>query len=405
MPQRLRISGLVRLANSVRDELASPLSISQRQRLRERVAGELRQVQSILNQYGAQERELPQPSVRALQFLRQIDWERVALPPDTSAGAKPPPTRISFPWMSAFLERTLQRLSSPLTADEIESVRQNIEKMSRQVEAVIGRYGERARLADASLAGLAWLAFFAERDNLHSYQDIQRIATPIFTAAARTGPCKMPIKIHFRPVNGIYKYRSTPGGTIVSLPTPMISFDETALNALSRMMFSRDRSQRKAVVAAMLAEDYQTVRAELESLGGLIEQPRGAFYDLAEIFNHVNAQFFDGRMARPRLAWSRSFTGRKFGHYDFLRDTVMVTSSLDRPDIPKFVVNYIMYHELLHKKHGTRWKNGRGYAHTPAFYAEERRFPEYHKADAIIKRIARGQSVDLASAAEAGSAR
>jgi len=405
MPSPLRITGVVRLANRVRQELSEPLSPPQRERLKDRVAAELRQIESILTQHRAKEAELPQPSQRALQFLRQINWEQISVttedapPPSASVGM-----RLSFPWMAAFMESAFGRLSQPLSGDDLESLRQSIEKMSRQVETTTRRHEDRAVLSESARVGRAWLAFVAEPENLRAYADAVRRAASIFTPLAAEARCALPLHVHFRPMSGMYKFRSSPRGVTVSLPTPMIAFDETQFAALGRLMFSRDRKQRKVVVSAMLGEGYQTLRADLESRGGLTEQPRGAFHDLGQAFDRVNEQFFNGKMPRPRLIWSRSFTGRKFGHYDYLRDAVMVTSSLDRPDVPPFVVEYLMYHELLHKKHGTRWKNGRGYAHTPAFQAEERRFPRYHEADAIINRIARGETVDSAAGQTAAHA-
>ena len=260
-----------------------------------------------------------------------------------------------------------------------------------RIEALIRRRGEGTAITDTSRAARGWLAYFALPENLSAYTAAQALAHPILTSAAAAAGRRLPVRLFFRPINGIFKFRSTAQGTEVSLPTPMITFDAAAFTALAGLMFSRDRLRRKPVIQAMLGEDYQTVRAELESLGGLVEQPRGAYHDLSASFDRVNAQYFSGKMHRPHLTWSRSFTGRKFGHYDTLRDTVMVTASLDRPDVPQSAVDYLMFHELLHKKHGTRWRNGRGYAHTPAFYAEERRFPEYHQADAVLQRIASEQ--------------
>jgi hypothetical protein len=37
-------------------------------------------------------------------------------------------------------------------------------------------------------------------------------------------------------------------------------------------------------------------------------------------------------------------------------------------------LDYVMYHELLHKKHSFNVKNGRHQAHTTAFRNDERRF-------------------------------
>ena len=67
-----------------------------------------------------------------------------------------------------------------------------------------------------------------------------------------------------------------------------------------------------------------------------------------------------------------------FGHYEFVGDSIVVSSVLDDEDVPAFVVDFIMFHELLHKKHGLRWRAGRAMAHTPAFRQDERRLTRDH---------------------------
>lgn len=87
------------------------------------------------------------------------------------------------------------------------------------------------------------------------------------------------------------------------------------------------------------------------------------------------------------------FTGRKFGHYDAIRDAIMISSTLDRGDVPEFVVDFVVYHELLHKKLGGVWRNGRREAHTDEFRAEERRFAHFDEAEKVIRRLALGDAV------------
>jgi hypothetical protein len=139
----------------------------------------------------------------------------------------------------------------------------------------------------------------------------------------------------------------------------------------------------------MMGPNAQTIAAELEALGGIVEQTRGAFHDLSESFDRVNACYFAGSMPRPRLTWSRSFTGRKFGHYEWIGDTIMLSRTMDSAGVPAFVVDFVMYHELLHKRHGLRWSNGRRYAHTPEFYADERKFERHADAEAELDKLAR----------------
>jgi hypothetical protein len=93
-------------------------------------------------------------------------------------------------------------------------------------------------------------------------------------------------------------------------------------------------------------------------------------------------------MPKPVLVWNRTLTARKFGHYQPSRDTLMVSVSLDDPRVPAYVVDFVMYHELLHKRHGAMTVNGRRLVHSPSFRADERKFAQYYEAEREIKELA-----------------
>ena len=94
-------------------------------------------------------------------------------------------------------------------------------------------------------------------------------------------------------------------------------------------------------------------------------------------------------MPRPRIAWNRTLTGRTFGHYRPHLDAVMVSISLDHERVPAQVVDFVMYHELLHKKHQSQVAGGRRIFHTPAFRSEERLFVGYEDAVRCLNSLAR----------------
>jgi hypothetical protein len=103
----------------------------------------------------------------------------------------------------------------------------------------------------------------------------------------------------------------------------------------------------------------------------------------------VNRHYFAGRQSRPKLTWSRSFTGRKFGHYDHIHDTIMLSATLDRQDVPQLTVDFIMYHELLHRDRGMTWLNGRARAHDSDFQQAERQFEQFHRAEQVLEKLAK----------------
>jgi hypothetical protein len=96
-------------------------------------------------------------------------------------------------------------------------------------------------------------------------------------------------------------------------------------------------------------------------------------------------------MEKPTLQWNRLLTVAKMGHYQASRDTVMLSLSLDHPEVPQYVVDFVMYHELLHKKHGETIINGRRFVHTPEFRREEQQFEKFAEANTLLNKLARKQ--------------
>jgi hypothetical protein len=116
-----------------------------------------------------------------------------------------------------------------------------------------------------------------------------------------------------------------------------------------------------------------------------VDTPRGHVYDLEEVFESLNTKFFYGLMARPLLTWSREHARNLLGHYDPAHNTIVISRAFDRPQVPRYAIEYIMYHEMLHLKHPVKLRGSRRCVHSRAFNEEERLFPELDKAKAFLK--------------------
>jgi hypothetical protein len=113
----------------------------------------------------------------------------------------------------------------------------------------------------------------------------------------------------------------------------------------------------------------------------IVTSAKGDVYDLDEIFDNLNLWYFREGLAKPVLTWSAKRTYRILGHHDATHDTIVVSKSLDSKKVPRFVVEYIVFHEMLHIHHPTVHHNGRRYNHTPAFRRDERKFRYYREAE------------------------
>ncbi len=112
---------------------------------------------------------------------------------------------------------------------------------------------------------------------------------------------------------------------------------------------------------------------------------RGHVRNLEDSFNRVNARYFDRQLKKPTLTWSEERTHHILGHEDSAMNVIVISKSLDRRNVPIYVLDYIMYHELLHIKHGTTYKNGRKHVHTEGFREDEKKFIWHRAAEEWLK--------------------
>jgi hypothetical protein len=144
------------------------------------------------------------------------------------------------------------------------------------------------------------------------------------------------------------------------------------------------RYKRFASSAAVtkLTEQVRSARGAKRFFG-----PEGRYYNLEEIFDALNVRFFGGLLGRPELTWSESMARRSLGHYDAALNTIVVSRVFDRPSSPRYAIEYLLYHEMLHLKHPVKMRGVRRCVHSREFKADEALFPQLKEAQAYIKRL------------------
>jgi len=118
-----------------------------------------------------------------------------------------------------------------------------------------------------------------------------------------------------------------------------------------------------------------------------IETAQGRTYDLDAIFEELNSRFFYGLLARPQMTWSRDHARNSLGHYDPAHNAIVVSRVFDHPRVPRYAVEYIVYHEMLHLKHPVKLRGSRRCVHSAEFQAEEKMFPRLDEAKRFLKMI------------------
>lgn len=371
----------------VRRELSGPVTAARREALRSSIADAVRTVSEIMARHRLPPAALPAPTRHAYQYLTSLDLDRVPVVADESRSGEPATGDVRMVGLRAVIDALCDKLAICREHDDLQPVQRLIERRMTLVESEMNRIRISARhLTEESRRSRAWLAFMCGPGRLAEYVRAVQLARPILDAAAPGTRFAPPTWVHFRPTSSLYSVKPIEDGTRVTLQTAMMAWSWNDFAVLAAAMFRR-RADRKRIDDAMQSEGCRALRAELARLEESDGRTGGAFHDLNEAFDRVNQHYFNGAMPRPRLIWSEQPTGCKFGHYDAAHDTLMLSMTLDAAGVPAYVVDFVTYHELLHKQLGTQWRNGRRRVHTPEFRRRERQFRQYAEAETYLNRL------------------
>ncbi|MBU7014938.1 MAG: hypothetical protein HXS52_02010 [Theionarchaea archaeon] len=205
------------------------------------------------------------------------------------------------------------------------------------------------------------------------------------------------IQTEFYPYAGIrHSIRKRKGKILIRISDTFSEAPQDVLLALGRILLAKlnkshvskkDRTVYNQYVASEELQDRAT--AILSNRKRAVRIMKGNHRSLADSFQRVNAAYFGGSMEKPTLTWGIKRAHRTLGRYDLQRDIVFLSPVLDSYEVPEEFLDFIMYHELLHKKHGLREKGGRIWAHTRQFRNDEKRFYNYEQMKKIMSQIAK----------------
>jgi len=166
----------------------------------------------------------------------------------------------------------------------------------------------------------------------------------------RPGSFPPEIKIEFfafANVNNTVRLRE--GKLFVRLSDLLEGAPESVLRAISHILLAKmyrkpiDRGQaaryRKYVASHEIVRKAHLVR-QMRGRKRL-HSPRGHVYDLEALFEDLNARFFHGLLARPRMSWSQSKTRRILGHYDPAHNAIIISRVFDHFAVPRYAVEYL----------------------------------------------------------------
>lgn len=385
----MRISGLVKAADRVREDLRRGIPPEARDEFRDRVRTLVSQVEMLCDEHAASVDDLPGPSRKAYAFLRELDLNDLPEPSEETP-APAPTARISGVVGAAErIARQLWRERKRLAEDS--RARDGIRETAASHAAAIE---EIAKDQDSSASALpararrhyALLRWFAWGSSVEVWLEAMNRAGEHLVPPEGTE-----LTLTMLPMSSAWRWRKRGRRIDLKVSTAFLAAREEEWRRFSRVLAGgADADAAKRAVRTFVASDRAVAAVqEIERLATPADATAGRAHDLATSFSRVNLRLFGGRLGAPNLLWSERITGRVFGRYRKDRDEVVISRSLDDPDVPPEIVDFVVYHELLHRDMGTEERNGRREVHSPEFRRREALFPGAADADAFLERLAR----------------
>lgn len=174
--------------------------------------------------------------------------------------------------------------------------------------------------------------------------------------------------------HGVYTFR---------LHHMFIDAPPLVLKAIASYAELQDRDASELLRAFIDAND-EAIRARSEPKPFTIDT-QGRWHNLQDIFDELNAHYFDNRI-QARITWgsrTRRKRGRqsiKLGSYTVEDLLIRIHPVLDAEDVPRYFVAWVVYHEMLHEIHDMPIVDGRRVYHTREFRRAEAQFDQYPEA-------------------------
>jgi len=105
--------------------------------------------------------------------------------------------------------------------------------------------------------------------------------------------------------------------------------------------------------------------------------------ELAGSFSRMNDKYFYGTIEQPNLEWG-TISKTKLGSYNFKNDTISISKVFR--DMELVLLDFVMYHEMLHKKCKYKNKGGRNSFHDSNFRKMEKEFENHDEVDKLLKK-------------------
>lgn len=390
----LQIRGLVRAAQKAQEQLKIGVRDADVPTFQSFVLTSVETVERLCADARVTPHQLPARSRQAYYFLKNIDLQNLP-----STGSHP---RSMVQTIGIKNIKTQQRaiswkisqlaMSPHLDVSQIREVAFDINQVVEAIEKIcIQQQVTPANLTSSSRQIYAWMKYLEEEANVKLHiEATQRVYSIFQILCINYGYESVNFAVEITNLAGLYRSRWVGNDINLILSEGFINASSEVLTALVKTSLRGKSPETTRIIREYASlDEFSDVLLELDLIIETVsEDCKGTHYNLETLFDKINREYFSNELIKPRLTWSQMQTYRKFGHYEPARDRIVISLTLDETFIPQYVIEFVLYHEMLHKYYGEKWVNGRRLVHTSEFRTSESKFKYYNEAEAWLSKLA-----------------
>jgi predicted metal-dependent hydrolase len=187
-------------------------------------------------------------------------------------------------------------------------------------------------------------------------------------------------------------YKKKMGRLNVRLHHMFKTADNTVLNALALYLSGVGGKKTAAMLDDFIAKNRLLIKSNAKKRKPQSLFYEGKYFNLQEVYQRVSDKYFENIKFDVKIGWSQGSSIKKrkkyspgkksriLAAYNFDEAVIKVNPVLDSPKVPEYVMDWVVYHELLHHVLPVEKLGKKRYYHTPKFRAMERAFDRYEDA-------------------------
>ncbi len=167
---------------------------------------------------------------------------------------------------------------------------------------------------------------------------------------------------------------------MIRLHRIFLSAGREVLNELSD--YIRGRKRKTPLISDFIKYNKHQIRKKPPRKFSI--QTEGRHYNLLDIYHSINRTYFDDKVSAS-ITWGskgprRAARRRTLGSYTSQNHMIRINPILDSGNVPRYFLEYIVYHEMLHADIGIEKDRGRRIIHSREFNKREKMFKDYARA-------------------------